>query len=559
VLARREVECIVIAGYAVGRDRRRDPRHRNHPPLLSEVGYIAPRWQATERDALGIVTKRKRWWLVPALAGLGLALLMAAWVATTRPFDAPDENAHYLRALSITNGKLLGPRAPYSNPKATSTERAWQSQDARGVLVPARMAPPSFGYAAPELCVDGKPDVGRRACVEASYTGDYLPLPYLLPALALKSADGWREGLLLSRALSAFVCLAFILLAIAVLWSGREWSVLGPLAAVTPMVLFISSMVNPSGMEISAGIAFASAGLRIVRDRGSTPAWIWIVLVCSGAATILAWQLGPVFVGVNIAVLAALLESGGAREFFARSGRWISILAIVLIAAFGLYLTWMGISGMSHSKFEVAPLIWTLRIGFEQLHPMANEWVGVFGWRSVWMPNVLYLIWGLLVVCIVSAAVLLGTPRQRMVVVGVTILGLVFPVLFYIWVYRFSGFAPQGRYTLPLLVLMPLVGGEVMQRASNRIPAPVSRSLFAIGVALVAVVQLAAWWTNARAAAGHSSDTLFMTHSAWLPPLGWWPWLALAIAGSAAIVASGVVALRREYDRELALTVLPQT
>ncbi len=396
--------------------------------------------------------------------------------------------------------------------------------------------------------------------MEATYTGDYPPLPYLLPAVALSSASGWSSGLWLSRALSASACLAFILLAIAALWSGSGWSLLGPLVAITPMVLFVSSVINPTGLEATAGIAFASAGLRIVRERENSPAWTWVLLACSGAVTALAWQLGPIFVVIDLAVLAALLGRTQIREVLARSRRRSGTVTLMLIAALGLDVSWAAISGFSHSTFQVAPVAYGLRLGIAQLRRLPRDAVGVFGWHTVPMPSVFYSVWLLLVATILIGALLLGNRRERILVTAVTVLGLVMPVLFYAWVYRFSEFPLQGRYMLPLLALTPLVAGEVISRTSDRMPARTSKWLLAAAVASVAAVQLVAWWTSARAAAARQSYTWFMAHATWTPPLGWWPWVGMAIAGSAAIAASGAVGAfqGRTHAREPGLRAVPQ-
>ena len=42
------------------------------------------------------------------LVGLGIALMLAAWIGASRPFAPPDEAAHYLRALGLADGQLVG-------------------------------------------------------------------------------------------------------------------------------------------------------------------------------------------------------------------------------------------------------------------------------------------------------------------------------------------------------------------------------------------------------------------------------------------------------------------
>jgi len=207
-----------------------------------------------------------------ASLGLGFSLLLVAWVMATQPFAAPDESSHYLRALSLANGQLLGRKVPYPFRVGQSPAAlVWVDQGTRAVWVPAGLSPPV-------LCIDSKPDFGVLApgCLEATEVGNYHPLPYLIPALALEASNDGSTGLYLSRLASAIPCLAFILLAFVLLWDGSAWSLLGPLAAITPMVLFVSSIVNPNGSELTACLAFAASVLRShrrrrVRQRGSGP------------------------------------------------------------------------------------------------------------------------------------------------------------------------------------------------------------------------------------------------------------------------------------------------
>ena len=47
----------------------------------------------------------------------GYALLLAAWVLGSAPFSSPDEWSHYLRALGIAQGQLVGAPVPdYRDP-----------------------------------------------------------------------------------------------------------------------------------------------------------------------------------------------------------------------------------------------------------------------------------------------------------------------------------------------------------------------------------------------------------------------------------------------------------
>jgi hypothetical protein len=65
-----------------------------------------------------------------ALIGAAFILLISAWIMATTPFGAPDEASHYLRALTITQGRLLGPRIHYpTQPGMTPQQAAFVQGD----------------------------------------------------------------------------------------------------------------------------------------------------------------------------------------------------------------------------------------------------------------------------------------------------------------------------------------------------------------------------------------------------------------------------------------------
>jgi hypothetical protein len=140
-------------------------------------------------------------------------------------------------------------------------------------------------------CIDGKPDVGSRGCVEATEVGNYHPLPYVLPAAAIKVSSDATTALWLSRLASAIPCVGFVLVAIALLWDGSARSLMGLLGAVTPMVLFVCSIVNPNGLELAASVAVAASVLRLARAPARAPNWVWVALAVTSAIVIVPGSL----------------------------------------------------------------------------------------------------------------------------------------------------------------------------------------------------------------------------------------------------------------------------
>jgi hypothetical protein len=465
------------------------------------------------------------------LVGLSLALLLAAWTMATRPFAAPDEASHYLRALDIANGTLVGPKVPYFPPAYSAAQHAWVQRETRGVIVSPALSPPGVN------CEDGLPDNGPRPCLEATTVGTYHPLPYLLPALALKASNTASTGLWLSRAGSALVCLAFLVLAAVLLWDGSAWSLLGLLMAITPMVLFTSSVVNPNGLEIASSIAFAAAVFRIARSPARVSTAVWVATAVSGATVILAWQLGPLFVAAGLALLATLLGSAGIRALFRGGGAGLKLSAFVLGLALALWCAYGIASGAAHFSVAVTPFGANLHAGLGQLGPVLRDAVGTFGSLSLPLPSAVRWLWWLLVIGLVVVALILGSRRERVIVAATILAALLFPVLFYAWVYRLTGFGMQGRYVLPALVLIPLVAGEVVRANAGSIRSHLAGPALSASLVAVAAIQGYAWWYSASYFAGAPTTLRFYAHATWTPPLGWPPWIAAAALGVLALIA----------------------
>jgi hypothetical protein len=468
------------------------------------------------------------------LLGLGLALLLGAWLMATQPFNAPDEASHYLRALTIANGHVIGPKIPYAPaPPLTRAQFAWINRDTRGVVVPARLSPPNV------KCVDGKRDVSG-SCMEAIANGNFPPYAYLLPALALKASNHTLPALWWTRVASALPALAFLLLAAALLWSGTGWSLIGLLAAITPMVLFASSVMNSSGVEITACLAFAASVLRVTRRPSRTPTWVWAAFAITGAVAMVSWPLGLVFVLADLGLFAALLGREGLRELMQTSRRPLAVCMSALAAAGVLWLIYSRAAGLGADKVGISPLWRSLDQGISQLPEVLRQAVGTFGLLTVHLPLGAYWIWWVAILALLAAALWLGGRRDRWITATVTLLALAFPVFFYAWFDRFTGFDVQGREVLPLLVLIPLVAGEVVHRRRAAIASHRAARL-TLGGAVVGVgaFQAYAWWFNARAMAGGPHRIRFFDHAVWSPPGTWTPWIVLAGLGALAVAANG--------------------
>jgi hypothetical protein len=472
---------------------------------------------------------------VPAVFVAGLTALLVAWVMSTQPFDAPDEASHYLRAYTIVAGQLLGKRVLYNVPLSPA-QTAWVNVSTREVRVPGPMSPPNVG------CRDGAADTTAAGCEEATEVGNYQPLAYVLPAAALALNRHATAALRTARFFSALPCAVLLGIAVLLLWDGTLISILGLALALTPMVYFVSSVVNPNGLEICGAVALLAGFMRIARDPPAAGPRVWTATAVAALVTMLAWQLGPVIVFIDAAVGAITLGPGRLWTLLRqRPGGLMGLLAAVG-AGLAAYLVYAAVSGSDHSHVQFRPIRLSLKAGLNQLSPVLRDSVGTFGSLTVHLPLGIYWIYWGLIGAVVLAALVVGTMYDKLGLAIVVVGALAFPVVFYAFVYQYTGFGLQGRYVLPVLVVIPVYAAEVLRRRIRRGSQPQPRWLgFATRLVFgsVGALQIVAWWIDARAMSG--AHGFLPSSGSWAPPLGWWPWLALAVLGCAclAITAAG--------------------
>lgn len=484
-----------------------------------------------------------------ALVVGGIVAVFAAWVVATPPWAGPDEAAHYLRALTITQGRLLGPktgiapanRAVMAQGGFLAKQQRFIVQDQTNLVVPPRLSPPNIP------CLDGRRDVGPASCTEMTYEGNFPPLGYLLPAAALGTAHTATSGIWRSREASALETLAFLVLALVLVGWRSGWPLVGLLAAVPPGALNIGSLLGPSGIETTANLAFIAALLKLDRDGRAFPRWGWIALALSGVVTLLAWQLGPVFAALDLFACGLLSGRVGLRRLASEQRRASLRTAAALVVALVLFLIYGKVSGVLHSNLDFSHFGASLRDGWYQTRVAIKGGIGYFAAGQVTLSSLMMDLWVLGVAGLALAALVLARVRERIVLVVVGVVALAFPILFYAFSLRTSGFGLQGRHVLPALALIPMLAGELLdRRAARRGDAVIWRSLAAASVAAIAVYQLLAWWHNAHYWAGTSASGPFLSHSTWSPPLGWTWWVLVLAAGALAMLAAaGLAAAQR--------------
>jgi len=473
---------------------------------------------------------------IAAWALMGLICSLTAWTLASPLGSGPDEPSHMIQAAATVRGEVAGPsaRVPFGALFKVTVPR-WTAQ--------AAVLPNCFAFR-PDHPAGCSPPVSTSGSPTPSTTqfGNYPPLYYALVGLPSLGIPGSR-GLYAMRAVGVVVdsCLLALGLFVLVRYGRSRLRPLGALVALTPMVLFVTSVVNDSGIEVAAAFA----------------AWCALVTMADGVQIprALGWWAALAVGLLMVSRPASLLDAALLALVIAAYAGWRRTTAIVADRAARPVLG-MGVLG------GVVAIAWLLVVGSPTLlgyplRPQRNlggsvalvvgesggrlrQLIGDFGWLDTAVPLRDVVVWA----TIVGVLVVVGLLRSSGVRRGVPLLLVgTFAMSLAIETPRVNAVGPfwQGRYWLPLAVGVPLlacapIATNFRGRHSRRRPRWPSVALVVAVGTVLALVQIDALATALRRyEVGLGSPTGAETH--WAPPGGDALVLSLAIVGQAALVS----------------------
>ncbi len=475
------------------------------------------------------------------LAFTVLMLVTTAWSLASPIAAGPDENAHIVKAAAVVRGDLRG---------TSSTDNIGAGE----VAVPQIYAfllsyPVCFAFRGEEPA-DCTPPFPDEATGSVTTTADtwvirnnplyyaIVGLPTLLPAAP--------SVIYLMRLISAALCsliLAWGVRSIAEL-TRRPLLILGFVAALTPMVIFLNSVVNPSALEISASLTLWVALLALVRapdpsritSRAAGIAVITVLLVNSRG-------LSPLYVAVIAATIALVGPWSGVRAIVTdrRTWPWMGLIAIGTAAS----LWWTSSAGTLAAGGSTHPelgFLSTANRTFFDTGDFLVVSIGRFGWLDTDLPLLVTLVFVALIGLPTLLALSLGGRRDRLATLGVIAVAVGLPVVLHAWQARYVGYIWTARYSLPLTVGVVVVAGFVLRDALAGLPRWISDRLTVTIVWLLGAGQLIAFAYNLRRyVVGSQGSWRAMFHGEWAPPVP----VAVLLLGQAIVLAVGVVLVLR--------------
>jgi hypothetical protein len=456
-------------------------------------------------------TARRTWWA----AFLLLVVLGGAWSLANPLYSGPDEPAHTIKAAAVVRGQLIGDE----HPSETETNVVYVTVP--GVYFSDRTGCFAFHPEIPASCQHFEDDAPSGEMVTPA--GRYPPLYYLFVGVASLPFPT-SSGMYAMRMLGVVLASALIASALLSLRQLRDprLASLGLALAVTPMVLFVIGIINPSTPEIAGAIGVWASGYLLVSQAAQRIDTR--VLVRFGlAAAVLAFgrSLGPLWLAMIVVALLFVARKDDIRALLRSRPTWLC--AAFVIACTVAQVLWVKLAktltGVDPVRGVDEPLWSLFRQSIGASYGNELQMVGDFGWLDTVAPQLTYVFW----IALVAVVVVLGASLARrwgaLALGGVIALVVLVPsVLDSMQASKF-GFIWQGRYTLPLGVGVPMLAACLASSERSRRLLFGTRFYVVAGSMLLAAHFAAFYQALRRNTVGEKGALKFWSVAQWSPPV----------------------------------------
>ena len=481
-------------------------------------------------------------WRFGLLVWVGLFSVMSAWSISVPVSSAPDETGHVIKAAATVRGDFTG------SPSKLAGNRDFRLPGNVGD-VGGSLTCFVGGQEPSAACAPPLESRSRSIGSYASGAGAYNPTYYALvgwPSL-IWNGTAMVLAMRLMSALLSSVLWAVAIVGLSARSLGRRIFLL---VALTPMALYLGGVVNPNGTEIAATAALAGLLWNAVNDDRPRGALLPIALAIVGALLLNLRSISPLFALLDIVFIVAI---AGLRKSSVAlvQRRYLGTAIALVIAGLGA-ATWtlaVGLgagyipSAITDRPGPIKAFVHTLTTLDDQF----REMVGILGWFDAPLPVVVYLVWFGATIAVIAIALLHARPRSAVIVIGAVLTTVLIPAVLQAATAEKFGYIWQGRYTLPLFVLLlavsALVVPETVWSALRTWP------MRALSIVIL-VLQLWSFLNVIKryAVGGGGSWSQFWTAPEWTPPGGIPLSVGLFTLGTALSLAAVIVSRRsRNY------------
>ncbi|MDE0929026.1 MAG: DUF2142 domain-containing protein [Acidimicrobiales bacterium] len=392
--------------------------------------------------------------------------LMVVWAVTNPMFASPDEPAHMVRAQGIVRGQFDGPYKVDGIPVDDIKCLAFHPEVSADCMTLEWAEAPTF---------------------EDSTATNYPPLFHFLAGLPSLFVHG-LTGAYVMRLWLALICSSLLALAGAILFVRypSRFMFLGWALSVTPMVLFLSATVNPSGLAVALGAVIWASGM-VLADPGTETdkRRLKQVLAVSAAAFLLVRRDSLLWLGA-IGVSLVALNPAALLAFRGRSKAAVGgVVAAVSTGLLWVVPTWSVLSAGNNGRSRWASIP-------NDTYAYVKQAVGWFGWLDTPLSDAVMAA----ALVILGSFLLLGlsaaTAGIMRALLAVGTLVFLIPLVFAEFRYPYF----QGRYYLPLAIGGFFLAGRSLTLAA--LPKWIEHRLVGVLGILWAVVQVWAVVINVR-------------------------------------------------------------
>lgn len=480
-----------------------------------------------------------------------LSMVAAIWSVGMPLNTGPDEPAHFVKAAAVVRGQLGG----------TPSNEGTVVQVPDYVAFTQALTCTSYHAERAANCETWSPQTTGQMMNGTTTAGTYNPLYYVLvgwPTLLVSDQTGLYAMRLVSGILaSGFLALGFMMLCS---WNRRIFPLVGALIALTPMVIYINGVVNPSSLEIATAFAAFIALLSVIVDkRPSLLIERTVILTVAAAIACNTRSITPLWVALLLLIPLLLLGRKALADLLRQRAVWAGITIVVLASAGGVAWTVLSDSlALANPQYTgttvydnvgASPLFGFVKMVMLSVN-LGQQMIGILGWFDVQLPSLVYFLWSALIGILGTTAALILRGRRALAALCLFAVMIIGPAVVQAIYITSGGFIWQGRYTLPLFVCA-VVGVAVLVSETWTSPgARLMRRLSIFVGAIWVVCQLLSLLQALRrysVGASGSYQAIF-TSPAWSPPL---TSLTLMAIGLVAFSITAHQILRQPSDREL--------
>ena len=503
----------------------------------------------------------------------------AIWSAATPLLAAPDEPSQIIKAASVVRGVWTaycyvdssfpggagGPKGcPFADPSNAygfeevlpqfyNLVRSPDADEKHSQICFTKKA--DIKGAIPASCARSlnKPltaaaKLGGYTEFNQTYQARYPPEYYAVVGLP-SLFNGSTIDLYLMRLVSAALSPIFLALACsaALIYSRNRLIIVGLALGATPMVFFLASVVNSSGLECSSAIAFWTAGVILFTERLATPPRGLIAIAAFSAGVFeSARALSPFWLALSAVALLACVNWAALTSGARSHSLWLGTGFVVVV---GVLAVWWILAEHATDLYFASnpgipasvPMSTILKTAFEHNAFYLPDMVGVFGWFDTYAPVLTYVIWyGLVCVAIIGAA--LRSIRRGAVLILMFGAVLALPVVIEASHAHTYGYTWSGRDALPFAVGLPILAAATLGAPGKRSQiAAVARRVTPYSILVLAVAQFLAFYESVRRYAVGTTGPVFgfLTHPDWQP--------AISNIGALVLEITALVALSALY------------